>query len=285
MMRLTKPIYTCEQAIDNCISGITGNKVLLQKLNNAKKFLKIQANYYVASAILGELYTIQSLLYQDDVDPIVLGELKKTDFLKIYSNYFVKKDKPGRVIYDAMMAAANEKCPFCGGIGRPRNLDHYLPKAHYPQFSVLPINLIPSCRDCNMDGKGDDFARTEEEQIIHPYLDDVRYFNEQWIFAQYIVGEEGEPGVFKFFTRPPEHWENVHKQRAEKHFNDFCLDVRFSKEAGARFITLLSQIQALTRLGLSIEEIKNALIRPVINSAPFVNYWERVMHVALLDSL
>jgi hypothetical protein len=82
--------------------------------------------------------------------------------------YFVPEEKPARTIYDSLLNSAKEKCPFCGGIGTPRNLDHFLPKAHFPQFSVLPRNLIPACRDCNMDGKGHAFATNAEDQIILP---------------------------------------------------------------------------------------------------------------------
>lgn len=44
-----------------------------------------------------------------------------------------------------------------------------------------------------MDGKGEVFARNEAEQIIHPYLDDSRYYDEQWISARYLAGKNDEP--------------------------------------------------------------------------------------------
>jgi 5-methylcytosine-specific restriction endonuclease McrA len=54
----------------------------------------------------------------------------------------------------------NEKrCPMCGqllesskksNIDVPiADLDHFLPKNKYPQFSLLPQNLIPTCMECN----------------------------------------------------------------------------------------------------------------------------------------
>lgn len=285
MLKLDNPTYSYAQAMDSCCQGITGNAGLLGRLNNDIELLKTSAADYVASASTGELYTIQAMPNLSNDDSIVIGTLKKSDLLKLYSTYFVAQDKPGRRIYDALMAAANEKCPFCGGIGRPRNLDHYLPKAHYPQFSVLPVNLVPSCRDCNMDGKGEDFATTEEEQVLHPYLDNDRYFHEQWICARYIVGIGAEPGVIEYFVQPPEHWADAQRRRVEKHFNDFDLELRFSKEAGPRLVTYLAQIQALTRIPLELEVAKNTILQPAIDSAPFVNHWERVMCLALMREL
>lgn len=40
------------------------------------------------------------------------------------------------------------RCPFCG-IGETSTLDHYLPKEQYPEYSVFPSNLVPSCAVCN----------------------------------------------------------------------------------------------------------------------------------------
>lgn len=285
MLRLGNPIYLYAQAMESCRQGITGNANLLQKLNYSIALLEISATDYITSASTGNLYTIQAIPNRRNYDPVVIGTLQKSDLLKLYGTYFVSLDKPGRRIYDALMSAANEKCPFCGGIGRPRNLDHYLPKAHYPQFSVLPVNLVPSCRDCNMDGKGEDFATTEEAQVLQPYLDNDRYFNEQWVFARYIAGLGAEPGVIEYFVQPPEHWEDAQKRRVEKHFNDFDLELRFSKEAGPRLVTYLAQIHALTQIPLELEVAKSTILQPVINSAPFLNHWERVMCLTLMNEL
>lgn len=283
MLRLGMPPYTYSQALDCCRNGITGNTDLLQKLGDNHVRLENVAAFYVASASIGELYTIQATQNNQNDDPIVIGDLKKSDLIMLYSTYFAKKGKPARIIYDAMMAAAKEKCPFCGGIGRPRNLDHFLPKAHYPQFSVLPLNLVPSCRDCNMDGKGSDFATNEEDQVLQPYLDHDRFFSEQWVFASYLRGVGSEPGVIEYFVDPPEYWSNAQKRRVEKHFNDFELGLRFSKEAGPRLVTYLAQMRELMGIPLSIEIAKSVILQPVIDSSPYVNHWERVMCLALMD--
>ncbi|EJM7152613.1 MULTISPECIES: HNH endonuclease [Vibrio] len=285
MLKLKLPVYSYPDALALCRDGITGNKGLLQNVNNATTELQIQAQAYEASGATGELYTIQPLQNQEGDDPIVLGQLKKSDLIKLYGNYVVGKKKPARAVYDSLMIAADEKCPFCGGIGRPRNLDHYLPKAHFPQFSIVPVNLVPSCRDCNMDGKGEDFAATEAEQVIQPYLDDVRYFNEQWLFARYLPGNDDEPGVIEYFVSPPEHWEDAQKQRVEKHFKDFDLSLRFSKEAGPRLVTLLAQYQALLDVPIDAATSKSIIFQRTIDASPFVNHWERVMCLSLMEVL
>ncbi|WP_455291660.1 HNH endonuclease [Vibrio parahaemolyticus] len=285
MLKLTRPACAYIDALALCRDGITGNRGLLQKVNDATPDLEAQAQLYEASGATGELYTIQPLQIQNEDDPVVVGKLKKSDLIKLYGSYVVGKKKPARAVYDALMLAADEKCPFCGGIGRPRNLDHYLPKAHFPQFSIVPVNLVPSCRDCNMDGKGEDFATAEAEQVIQPYLDDDRFFDEQWLFASYQVGGADEPGVIEYFVSPPENWDGTHKQRVHKHFEDFELALRFSKEAAPRLVALLAQYQALLDVQVDVITSKNIIFQSVINASPFVNHWERVMCLTLMEAL
>jgi hypothetical protein len=136
-----------------------------------------------------------------------------------------------------------------------------------------------------MDGKGDDFATSEEEQVLQPYLDNERYFNEQWIFARYISGAGSEPGVIEYLVQPPEHWEDAQKLRVKKHFNEFNLGLRFSKEAGPRLVTYLAQIQALLNIPLGLDIAKSTILEPAIDAAPFVNHWERVMCSTLMNEL
>jgi len=211
--------------------------------------------------------------------------LKKSELVKIYDQYFVPEDKPARKIYDALLNAAKEKCPFCGGIGTPRNLDHFLPKAHFPQFSVLPRNLVPTCRDCNMDGKGHSFAKSAEDQIIQPYSDNDRFFSEQWVFAIYHVSSDEEPGEFEYYVSPPEYWPEVDKRRVRKHFEDFKLAKRYATKAAEQLGTVLRQIESIEQLRLDSRDIHSIILQPGVDAAPFVNHWQKGMYQALIHAL
>ncbi|WP_394130741.1 HNH endonuclease [Shewanella maritima] len=281
MMRLKAPKHSFLNSIDKCCDGITGNNVLKNKVIQSKNALEAFEQVYSASGQTGELFTFAPLKCGKNDDPVVLGNLTKSELVKLYDSYFVGSKKPGRSIYNSLMLAADEKCPFCGGIGRPRNLDHYLPKAHFPFFSVLPINLVPSCRDCNMDGKGQGFAISKGMQVIQPYLDDLKFFNEQWIYASYTPGVNDEPGTFVYSVNPPENWDIEEKKRVHTHFKDFDLAVRYATKAAEELITCLTQINSLKSLNIPDNQIKQALIEPVIAQAPFVNHWRRGMYQAI----
>tara|TARA_B100000700_G_scaffold1794_1_gene2210 strand:+ start:3814 stop:4683 length:870 start_codon:yes stop_codon:yes gene_type:complete len=279
MMLLDEPLYTFEQTISKCVLGITGNDSLRRKLIESKDDLLTASIQYRCAAGTSELYTIQAISALSD--PIIIKDLKKSELVKIYEQYFRASDKPAREIYDSILNSAQDKCPFCGGIGNPRNLDHFLPKTRYPQFSVLPSNLVPSCRDCNMDGKGESFATSAEKQIIHPYLDNDRFFTDQWIVAVYVVTDDSEPGEFKYSVLPPEEWPEVDKQRAWKHFEEFDLAKRYATKAAEQLGTVLAQIRSVEQAGFDTSVIKTVLLQPAIEEAQFSNHWQKGMYQAL----
>ena len=285
MMRLSEPQYSFEQTLDECVSGINGNAILRNKLTASKGDLTVIEAQFLGAAGNGELYTIPPINTDGDDDPIVINTLKKSELVKIYDQYFVADQKPGRKIYDALLNAAKEKCPYCGGIGTPRNLDHFLPKAHFPQFSVLPHNLIPACRDCNMDGKAHAFATNAEDQILQPYADNDNFFLTQWIFATYHAGNNGEPGEFEYYVSPPNGWSGVDKQRVGKHFKDFDLAKRYATKAAELLGTVLRQVEYMKRAGLDCGVIQSVLLQPGIDAAPFVNHWQKSMYQALMQAL
>ncbi|MBO9695933.1 MAG: hypothetical protein J7499_07025 [Sphingopyxis sp.] len=62
-------------------------------------------------------------------------------------------------------------CPMCGSPSRG-SLDHYLPREDFPEFAVLPANLLPACSLCNSGAKGRTFkGAISGERFLHPYFD------------------------------------------------------------------------------------------------------------------
>lgn len=60
-------------------------------------------------------------------------------------------------------------CPYCG-IGAPNQIDHYLPKARFPEFSVHAYNLVPCCAQCNAI-KGETWLVNGARTFINFYAD------------------------------------------------------------------------------------------------------------------
>jgi hypothetical protein len=62
-------------------------------------------------------------------------------------------------------------CPLCGSLG-VGTVDHFLPKAVYPEFAIYSLNLIPACPYCNSDEKGSTYqGESAPARLIHPYFD------------------------------------------------------------------------------------------------------------------
>lgn len=83
---------------------------------------------------------------------------------KMYEYDFVQNRWEGH--YDKMKIRI-KVCPYCG-FGEISEIDHFLPKSIYPEFSVFYFNLVPSCHICNSK-KGN-----KKNICIHPYLEDIK---------------------------------------------------------------------------------------------------------------
>lgn len=275
MRKLAIPNFSAEEALNLCKSGI-GTADFRSRVDVGIEELSQIAALYEVNAKIGKLFSVVPLPKKVDENTVVVAGLTKKELINLYEYYLRDSDKPGRTIYDALMLAADEKCPFCGGIGRPRNLDHFMPKAFFPQFSIVPLNLVPACRDCNMDGKGQDFATAENNQIIHPYLDSERFFMEQWVCAQVIPGD---PCSIDYYVCAPEQWCQIDKDRVATHFHDFDLAKRYSIQAAEELATLIGQRQSYMK-ELSPAEFSQFLAS-FLDSPLFINHWKRVMYKCL----
>ncbi|MEP6067353.1 MAG: hypothetical protein ABJ246_16055 [Paracoccaceae bacterium] len=154
----------------------------------------------------------------------IAGAVTKSDMEYLYTGGMLKVGA-GRHIYDAIMGLApNSRCPYCGH-RRVRQLDHFLPKSKYPSFSVAPLNLVPSCSDCNKD-KLDGDANRLTDLPLHPYFDYID--NACWLKAD-VVQVPGSVFLFEVDTNcglPA-----TDMQRLQSQFNKLDLDELYTTEA------------------------------------------------------
>ncbi|HAU4883844.1 TPA: HNH endonuclease [Aeromonas hydrophila] len=283
MKKIPLPPFSFNETLRMCASGMLQVNSRSRFIERIPDFLTAEQEYsrLGASGLLYSFARIDNLAN----NTIVLSGITKSRLVNLYKNNLRNPDKPARTIYDRLLASTNEKCPFCGDIGHPRNLDHFLPLAHFPQFSVMPLNLVPSCRDCNMGEKGDTFATIAGDQILHPYLDDDKFFNVQWISARYIAGE---PGSIDYFITPPTTWDPIEIERVSNHFSDFDLARRYGTEASKHLIEVMDQKDIFfdrNRDSMPMNDLVDAFIEtilaPIINGRTFINHWKRIMYIAL----
>ena len=164
------------------------------------------------------------------------GKITKTEMIRLYESGLLRLSAR-RHIYDAIMTLApNGLCPYYGH-RRVRQLDHFLPKSKYPAYSVTPLNLVPSCSDCNTDKLSGDDDKIEDLPL-HPYFESGD--NITWLKAEIL---EGPTAVFLFSVDDGTCMDAVNVIRLESQFETLGLDVLYSTEAN----DLLSAIRLTLR--------------------------------------
>lgn len=279
MRALTIPTYDPKIVYQECINSIQRDCNLRARLNEVTDNIVDAAMDYEQKAKDQQLYSIPP--NNSDNNEIILGLVTKEELKNVYDSRMVKGSKNARDIYDSLLSQSPlGKCPFCGFVGHVSTLDHYLPKAKYPQFSVLPFNLVPSCADCNK-RKSTAIATTAEGQSLHPYFDHQHFIDDQWLYAKV---RETKPATIDFFVKAPEQWDDISKERVKAHFNAFNLNSRYSVEAGNELVSLRDVLVNYCQLFGSEWVRKHLEIEANSSASQHSNSWKTAMLQALVAS-
>ncbi|MHB1494023.1 MAG: hypothetical protein ACYCR3_12755 [Acidithiobacillus sp.] len=273
---MAAPYLDPREVYQICINSISDEN-LRNRLNVLTGDIIVAATDYQERGAAKQLYTIPPNNCGND--DIALGAVTKKELKSVYSSHMVDRAKPAREIYDSLLSRAPlGRCPFCG-IGHASTLDHYLPKTKYPQLSVVPLNMVPSCKDCN-EGKGAEIATTAGAQSLHPYFDHQNYIDDQWLYAEVI---QTRPATILFFTKAPDVWDDISKTRVQSHFSDFKLASRYSVEASNQVACLRDSLSLYREL-LGVNGVRQHLrIEAQTHSQQHSNSWQTAMFQALAD--
>jgi hypothetical protein len=174
---------------------------------------------------------------------VVGGLVTTAEMEAVYTQRMAKKLAPGRDAYDELFnSAPNGKCPLCGH-RIVSTLDHHLPKAHYPVLSVVPLNLVPACGDCNK-SKLALLPTTANDETIHPYFDDIE--NDRWLYAEVLASK---PAALKFRVQAPPHWGLVLGDRVALHFKTLGLGSLYSAESADELLNIRGQLETIHAAG------------------------------------
>ncbi len=199
------------------------------------------------------------------------------DFVKIYEQRFVPQKREGRTFYSQIMQTARQgRCPYCG-VSHVSTLDHVFPKKDYSVLSVEPLNLVPSCRDCNTDKKT---SYDLGDPTIHPYFDDTD--TDIWLYCTVVNNQ------FIFSVKKPNNFNEKLFKRIERTFIDLKLGILYEFQANNEFSdikclissmhTLFDKQQHLSSMIKSFEKVK-------LNSWKVAMYREMSVNIIFLNSL
>ncbi|EEX36508.1 putative Restriction endonuclease [Vibrio metschnikovii] len=270
MFTICKPTLDADEIFDACIKGIQNNENRV-RLSNSKSYIRACYKVY-------KIHAGYSLLYKLNDEYEATGKLLKDELVKLYEQQLVK-NKAGRVKYDLLLSLApNGICPFCG-FSQATTLDHYMPKKKYPSFSIIPINLVPACSDCNR-GKNEGVATDQKSQVIHPYFDH-KLFNEQWLYASV---KQTSPASVTFYVSPPDNWHQIDKDRVKAHFDDFKLATRFSVQVATELAPLKYELKKVYDISskVGVRDFLNS--KKDASACVHLNWWRTAMYQALASS-
>lgn len=274
MRALAKPSNDPYDVFNLCVGSIQDNDLRTRLTGIAANFA-FESKKYISLANSGSLFTIPE--YSGNNASVVLGKVTKGELKSLYTQHMVGKGKPARRVYEELLSLSRgRKCPLCG-FGQVQTLDHYMPKAKFPVFSVLPGNLIPACRDCNS-GKLASTANTAEEQSIHPYYDEAHFFSDQWLYAKV---EPTLPVTVNYYVTPPKSWDPISKDRAKAHFKNYKLSDRFSIEVATQLSELRYELEFIPD---EITRRDHLLQRAESCKKVHKNSWQTALHQALANS-
>lgn len=274
MKELNKPSVSYQDTFFACTGSIVSS---VEKDNTESHFaqLEVLAYSYQNNPFPSCLNAYVPLSNVSD-EYVVLGNLTKGYLKRLYSYHMVER-KFGSDKYDEILALANERCPYCGGIGFATTLDHYLPKSKFPQFSVFPLNLVPSCKDCNT-GKNNSINMEQEKLTLHPYFD-YEIFSATWIEANI---DTIAPLTISFSTNFPEDWSPLKVARATNHFKDYRISRIYSIMA-ADEIALIKSFRSSYMRNLSQFDFRSHLEAMSLQQR-FPNDWRSILYKALANS-
>lgn len=158
------------------------SEYLLQLFNFKSKDKQLIFEDHYGLFLLNERIYLQKALL-NDLNALPQGNpfapsIIKDDLIKLYDKKFVQGT--GRPIYTNILKSTN-LCPSCL-TREPNQVDHYLPKADYPIYSVSTYNLVPICHKCNGCKSNKDNSAL---LFIHPYFDQLP--TSQWLHLKLII--------------------------------------------------------------------------------------------------
>lgn len=222
MRLLDPPSFTGEQLRDACVPEIQSERRRYRILDDAGMVLAAEAEFRMA-LLSGDARTLTPA----DFTPQV-----KKDMVWLYENRLMKRwGKPHRA---AIMAATAGECAFCH-IAKAKTLDHSIPKSAHPRLAVEPMNLVPACRDCNLN-RGVGSGKCSVSPYADAWVEEV-----PWLQAR--IPELACPEQLEFFVAPHLPISPSQQESLDEFFEDADLGSRYALLASKAFALSAKRIR------------------------------------------
>lgn len=243
-----------------------------------KKFYENIKNDYIAQNTLYEqakgcpslIHPLNLSSYTNSADET---EKRKKSLINLYS------PQPDKLPYNELEKIRKYNklvsCPMCGEPGRPRTLDHYLPKIVYPELAINLLNLVPCCDWCQGEKKVEYSNNLGKRRYIHPYFDEVNFPLFKLVFSEPYLTPVIDIQIYQNLD------EDI-KALVETHLDGINFLERFSAIFETSYCSILrmakeSQVPDATSLSQSLSSALNLAKDKGINS------WDAVLYRSVLE--
>jgi 5-methylcytosine-specific restriction endonuclease McrA len=174
---------------------------------------------------------------------------------------------------DSLSEADVDLCPYCS-LNQNPDLDHYLPKDKFPEFSLHGRNLIPICPQCNRKKKttfktkqgGRYFLHAAFEPTIdRPILEVLIDYANSVPVVTYLIDDKGALPATELLI-------------AERHFVKLGLADRYRKRAHGALSSLKKSLR--TKSARVVARVLNTKISAAVHGKPD-NDWEAALYRAV----
>jgi hypothetical protein len=268
MTKLPKPKQKPGDVFSACIARVR-EKELKTNLDALLKDVEKAAKDYDSKGKAGRLFRVSQTS--------TVGRVNKKELQKVYRDRMAKPEAPGRSIYDELMVVPQKRCPLCAQRD-VSTLDHYLPETAYSLLVVVPVNLVPSCKDCNFKKRAHS-AKSAEDQLFHPYYDE--FGDEKWLKATLI---DSDPVAVDFLIDCPDGWSSTESDRAKLHFSMLELGELYASHAAGELVEYKKRLRDLFEAGGS-KAVKADLESTAVSvGAVRRNSWREALYLAASET-
>jgi hypothetical protein len=268
MLKLTPPSDLAKSVFITCISKVKNAARKIQLANCIPLIEAAAADYELKSKTI-DFHLVKQ---QTDVGGVSIVEMEKVYKFRMAGS----NSPPGRPYYEKYLKISS-RCPYCAH-REVSQLDHYLAQSLHPALVVTPLNLIPSCGDCNKIKLAVN-PTNANDQLLHPYFDNVQ--SDPWLTATVI---HTSPAVLQYDIIPPATWDAKLTARVRHHFKTFDLAKLYASQAVDELNNIsygLVQIFATEgEIGVRQHLQRQADSRSMVR----VNSWQTAMYAAIAQS-
>lgn len=133
-----------------------------QPFEPSSLYEKVRVKYHTYDENINNLEQLVQDIYESE---------EKVALQHCYTSPTAPLRKLKSKIINSQQGFYQNKCAYCG-LNEKSDMDHYVPKEKFPEYSVHPLNLIPICSICN--GKKSNYFIEENKRIFfNPYSDRI----------------------------------------------------------------------------------------------------------------